>query len=142
MTVSQAFSTPFDAEAIRAQFPILQETVHGKPLVFLDTAASAQKPIAVIEAEKTLYERYYANVHRGVYKFSQDATEAYEATRESVRRFINAASTRECLFVRGATEGINLVAQTWGRANIKAGDEILLTYMEHHSNIVPWQMLA
>ncbi len=109
---------------------------------FLDTAASAQKPRAVIAAEVALYEGYYANVHRGVYKFSQDSTEAYEANRETVRAFIGAKKAKECIFVRGATEGINLVAQTWGRANIKAGDEIILSHMEHHSNIVPWQMLA
>ncbi|PCI62885.1 MAG: cysteine desulfurase CsdA [Kordiimonadales bacterium] len=131
-----------DVTAIRAEFPILSETVYGKPLVFLDTAASAQKPNSVIQAEVGLYEGYYANIHRGVYKFSQDATEAYENTRETVRDFIGAAKTKECIFVRGATEGINLVAQTWGRQNIKAGDEIILSYLEHHSNIVPWQMLA
>ena len=131
-----------DVTAIRAEFPILSETVYGKPLVFLDTAASAQKPKSVIQAEVGLYEGYYANIHRGVYKFSQDATEAYENTRETVRDFINAKSSKECIFVRGATEGINLVAQTWGRQNIKAGDEIILSYLEHHSNIVPWQMLA
>ncbi|UTW58889.1 cysteine desulfurase [Kordiimonas sp. SCSIO 12603] len=131
-----------DVAAIRAQFPILKETVHGKPLVFLDTAASAQRPSSVINAEVELYEKYYANIHRGVYKFSQDATTAYEKTRESVRAFIGAKHKRECIFVRGATEGINLVAQTWGRANLKEGDEILLTYLEHHSNIVPWQLVA
>jgi len=131
-----------DISAIRAEFPILSETVYGKPFTFLDSAASAQKPRAVIEAEKTLYEHYYANIHRGVYKFSQDATQAYEDTRETVQAFINARRKRECIFVRGATEGINLVAQTWGRANLKEGDEIILTYLEHHSNIVPWQMVA
>lgn len=131
-----------DVAAIRAQFPILKETVHGKPLVFLDTAASAQRPSSVINAEVELYEKYYANIHRGVYKFSQDATTAYEKTRESVRAFIGAKHKRECIFVRGATEGINLVAHTWGRANLKEGDEILLTYLEHHSNIVPWQLVA
>ena len=116
--------------------------MYGKPLTFLDSAASAQKPSVVINAEKDLFEHYYANIHRGVYKFSQDATEAYERTRETVRAFINARRARECIFVRGATEGINLVAQTWGRKNIKAGDEIILAELEHHSNIVPWQMLA
>ncbi|TNE64328.1 MAG: cysteine desulfurase [Alphaproteobacteria bacterium] len=131
-----------DVAAIRADFPILAQTVYGKPLTFLDTAASAQKPRAVIEAEVGLYEGYYANIHRGVYKFSQDATEAYEATRETVRAFIGARKGKECIFVRGATEGINLVAQTWGRSNVAAGDEIILSHMEHHSNIVPWQMLA
>jgi len=131
-----------DVEAIRADFPIFQETVYGKPLTFLDSAASAQKPRVVIDAEVGLYEHYYANIHRGVYKFSQAATEAYENTRETVRASINATKSRECIFVRGATEGINLVAQTWGRANIREGDEIILSEMEHHSNIVPWQMLA
>jgi cysteine desulfurase/selenocysteine lyase len=131
-----------DVAAVRAEFPILSETVYGKPLTFLDTAASAQKPRSVIEAETKLYEGYYANIHRGVYKFSQDATQAYEDTRKTVRAFINAKRERECIFVRGATEGINLVAQTWGRANLTEGDEIILTYLEHHSNIVPWQMVA
>ncbi len=135
-------TAPLDVAAIRSEFPILSETVYGKPLVFLDSAASAQKPRSVIEAETKLYESYYANIHRGVYKFSQDATEAYEVTRETVREFIGAARKRECIFVRGATEGINLVAQTWGRENLKAGDEIILSYLEHHSNIVPWQMVA
>ncbi|MFC3052196.1 cysteine desulfurase [Kordiimonas pumila] len=133
---------PLDVPAIRREFPILSKTVYGKPLTFLDSAASAQKPRSVIEAETALYEGYYANIHRGVYKFSQDATEAYEQTRETVRQFIGAEKAKECIFVRGATEGINLVAQTWGRQNLKAGDEILLTYLEHHSNIVPWQMIA
>ena len=138
----QLAPTPLDVAAIRADFPILSQTVYGKPLTFLDSAASAQKPSVVIDAEKDLYEHYYANIHRGVYKFSQDATEAYEQTRETIRAFINAQRSRECIFVRGATEGINLVAQTWGRKNIAAGDEIILSELEHHSNIVPWQMLA
>jgi len=131
-----------DVAAVRDEFPILSETVYGKPLTFLDSAASAQKPRSVIEAETELYEHYYANIHRGVYKFSQDATQAYEHTRETVRAFINAKHQRECIFVRGATEGINLVAQSWGRANLREGDEIILSYLEHHSNIVPWQMVA
>lgn len=140
--IQQLTPTPLDVTAIRADFPILAQTVYGKPLTFLDSAASAQKPSVVIDAEKELYEHYYANIHRGVYKFSQDSTEAYEQTRETVRAFINARRSRECIFVRGATEGINLVAQTWGRKNIAAGDEIILSELEHHSNIVPWQMLA
>ncbi|MFC4348652.1 cysteine desulfurase [Kordiimonas lipolytica] len=131
-----------DVAKVRKDFPILSETVYGKPLTFLDTAASAQKPRVVIEAEKELYEHYYANIHRGVYKFSQDATEAYEATRETVKDFIGAAKSKECIFVRGATEGINLVAQAWGRTFLSEGDEIILSEMEHHSNIVPWQMIA
>ncbi len=139
---SVAVPAPLDVAAIRADFPIMSQTVYGKPLTFLDSAASAQKPRVVIDAEKDLYEHYYANIHRGVYKFSQDATEAYEQTRETVRAFINARRSRECIFVRGATEGINLVAQAWGRQNIVEGDEIILSELEHHSNIVPWQMLA
>lgn len=134
--------TPLDVATIKADFPILGETVYGKPLTFLDSAASAQKPGVVIDAERDLFEHYYANIHRGVYKFSQDATEAYEQTRETVKGFINARRSRECIFVRGATEGINLVAQTWGRANLQDGDEIILSELEHHSNIVPWQMVA
>lgn len=131
-----------DVEAIRADFPIFDREVNGKPLAFLDTAASAQKPQVVIDRVRDLYSNEYANIHRGVYLLSQEATEAYEDTRKTVRDFINAESSRECLFVRGATEGINLVAQTWGRQNVGEGDEILITELEHHSNIVPWHMLA
>lgn len=133
---------PLDVATLRKDFPILNEPVYGKPFTFLDSAASAQKPRVVIDAEKELFEHYYANIHRGVYKYSQDSTEAYERTRETVRAFINAARARECIFVRGATEGINLIAQTWGRQNVTEGDEIILAELEHHSNIVPWQMLA
>jgi cysteine desulfurase/selenocysteine lyase len=128
-------------ERIRADFPILGQTVHGKPLTFLDSAASAQKPQAVIDAISNLYETGYANIHRGIYKLSQDATEAYENVRGQVRDLINAEHAKECIFLRGATEGINLVAQSWGRAFLQAGDEIILSEIEHHSNIVPWQML-
>ncbi|WP_417452166.1 cysteine desulfurase [Kordiimonas sp.] len=142
MNTQAAIKPGLDVEKIKADFPILAREVYGKPLTFLDTAASAQKPRAVIAAETELYEGYYANIHRGVYKFSQDATEAYEANRETVRAFIGAEKARECIFVRGATEGINLVAQSWGRVNVAKGDEIILSHMEHHSNIVPWQMLA
>ncbi len=130
-----------DWPRVRADFPILGEQVYGKPLTFLDSGASAQKPQAVIDTIEAVYAHCYANIHRGIYKFSQEATEAYEATRGKVQRFINAASEKECLFVRGATEGINLVAQTWGRENLRAGDVVLLSQMEHHSNIVPWQLL-
>lgn len=130
-----------DVAAVRADFPIFEQEIYGKPLTFLDSAASAQKPRAVIDAISHLYETGYANIHRGIYKLSQDATEAYEASREAVRAHINAADASECLFVRGATEGINLVAQTWGRAFLKPGDAILLSEIEHHSNIVPWQMI-
>ena len=133
---------PFDIDAIRADFPILSTSVNGKLFTFLDTAASAQKPMQVMDAERTLMETGYANIHRGVYTYSQDATQKYEAVREKIRGFIGAAEARECIFVRGATEGINLVAQSWGRQNIQAGDQILVSTLEHHSNIVPWQMLA
>lgn len=132
----------FDVARVRADFPILSQTVHGKPLVFLDSAASAQKPRAVIDAVRHCYEAEYANIHRGVYALSETATRNYEGTREKVRAFINARNAKEIVFVRGATEGINLVASSWGGANLKPGDEILVTALEHHSNIVPWQMVA
>ena len=131
----------FDVTRIRQDFPILSREVHGKRLVFLDSAASAQKPRAVIDAERRVYETEYANVHRGVYWLSQRATEAFEAAREKVRGLLNARETREIVFVRGATEAINLVAQSYGRHFLSAGDEVLITHMEHHANIVPWQML-
>ena len=131
-----------DVSAIRGDFPILRETIHGRPLVYLDNAASTQKPRTVIEAIHHVYEHEYANVHRGVHTLSQRATERFEGAREKVRSFINARKTEEIIFVRGATEGINLVAQSYGRANIGVGDEILITAMEHHSNIVPWQLLC
>jgi len=132
----------FDVDRVRADFPILSREVHGKPLIFLDSAASAQKPRAVIDAVRHCYEAEYANIHRGVYELSETATRHYEDTREKVRAFINARDTKEIVFVRGATEAINLVAQSWGGANLKSGDEILITALEHHSNIVPWQMIA
>ena len=135
-------SVPLDLDAVRADFPILSRRVHGHPLVYLDNAASAQKPHAVIDAERAVYEEYYANVHRGVHQLSMQATDAYEAARGKVQRFVGAASTREIVFTRGTTEGINLVASSWGRANVGAGDEVLITGLEHHSNIVPWQMLC
>ncbi len=133
---------PYDVEAIRGDFPILTRRVHGRPLVYLDNAATTQKPASVVAAERDCYERYYANIHRGVHLLSVESTEAYEAAREKVRAFVNAPETREIVFVRGTTEGINLVAQTWGRRNVGAGDEVLITGLEHHSNIVPWQMLC
>ncbi|MGY6214106.1 SufS family cysteine desulfurase [Methylolobus aquaticus] len=132
----------FDVARIRADFPILAETIHGKPLVYLDNAATTHKPRAVIDAISEVYQRHYSNVHRGVHTLSQRSTDLFEGAREKVRGFINAAKAREIVFVRGTTEAINLVAQTYGRANIGAGDEILITAMEHHSNIVPWQMLC
>jgi cysteine desulfurase/selenocysteine lyase len=133
---------PFDPGPIRDEFPILASRVNGKPLVYLDNAATTQKPRAVIDALVRYYTAENANIHRGVHYLSQRATEAYEASREKVARFLNAESSREVVFVRGATEGINLVAQSFGRASLRAGDEILVTGMEHHSNIVPWQLLA
>ena len=132
----------FPINKIRAEFPILSEKIRGKELVYLDNAASCQKPEAVIDCMSHVYRRDYANIHRGVHTLSVRSTDKYEAARDKVRAFINAASTKEIIFVRGATEAINLVAQTYGKANIKAGDEILITAMEHHSNIVPWQMLC
>jgi cysteine desulfurase/selenocysteine lyase len=130
------------SESLRADFPILEQKMHDKPLVYLDSAASAQKPQVVIDAISGFYETGYANIHRGVYKLSQDATEAYEHARNSVRDFIGAAEAREIIFTRGTTEAINLVAQTYGRSALGPGDEILITEMEHHSNIVPWQILC
>jgi cysteine desulfurase/selenocysteine lyase len=131
-----------DVERVREEFPILRETVHGRPLVYLDNAASAQKPRAVIEAEAAVYESYYSNIHRGVHSLSMRATDAYEAAREKVRRFLGAAHTREIVFTRGTTESINLVASSYGRRHVGKDDEVLITGLEHHSNIVPWQMLC
>lgn len=131
----------FDVEKIRADFPALSLTVHGKPLVFLDSAASAQKPLRVIDEMKRLYLNEYANVHRGVYELSEKATVNFENARKKVQHFVNAASDGEIVFTRGATDSINLVAYTWGAANLRAGDEIILSQAEHHSNIVPWQIL-
>ncbi len=131
----------YDVEAIRADFPILARPMRSRPLVFLDSAASAQKPKCVIEAMRETYETAYANIHRGVYELSQKATEAYEQARDKVRGLLNAREAREIIFVRGATEAINLVAQTYGRSRLQEGDEVVLSEIEHHSNIVPWQML-
>ncbi len=132
----------FDAHAIRAEFPILQERVNGKRLVWLDNAATTQKPQAVIDRLSYYYEHENSNVHRAAHTLAARATDAYEGARQTVRRFLNAPSHREIVFVRGATEGINLVAQSWGRRNVEAGDEIVITHLEHHANIVPWQMLC
>jgi len=134
--------TQFDVLAIRREFPILQQEVNGKPLAFLDSGASSQKPRQVIDCLEDYYKRYNANVHRGVYKLSEEATFAYERARGKVARFIGAASQREVIFTRNTTEALNLVAYSWGGANLQPGDRILLTIMEHHSNIVPWQQLA
>jgi len=132
----------YDLAKIRADFPILSQKVYGHPLVYLDNGASAQKPKPVIDAMSEAYETYYSNVHRGVHWTSQRSTEAFEGGRAKVARFLNAASDNEIVFTRGATEAINLVAHSWGRKNLKAGDEVILSHMEHHSNIVPWQMVA
>jgi cysteine desulfurase/selenocysteine lyase len=133
----------YDVERVRADFPILETEVYpGVPLVYLDSAASSQKPSQVIEAMDDYYRRYHANVHRGVHRLSELATNAYEAARVKVAQFIHAAAPEQVIFVGNATEGFNLVANSWGRANVEPGDEILLTEMEHHANIVPWQMLA
>jgi cysteine desulfurase / selenocysteine lyase len=135
-------SIGYDVYALRKQFPILQRDLKGKPLVYFDNAATSQKPRVVIDALVDYYSHYNANIHRGIHTLAEEATAAYEATRETVRQFIGAASVEEIIFTRGTTESINLVAYTWGRANINAGDEIIISTLEHHSNIVPWQMLA
>ena len=135
-------SKVLDPNHVRAQFPILTREVNGKPLVYLDHAASAQKPVPVIEAQREYLMHYHSNVHRGVHALSQQATDAFEHARTIVQRHIGAASSSEIIWMAGATDGINLVAQAWGRENISKGDVILITEMEHHANIVPWQMLA
>ncbi len=132
----------FDVEQVRKDFPILAQKVHGKPLVYLDNGATSQKPRAVIEALNHYYAEQNSNIHRGVHHLSERATAAYEAAREKVRRFVNARREQEIVFVRGTTESINLVAQSYGRTFLKEGDEIIISAMEHHSNIVPWQMLC
>jgi cysteine desulfurase/selenocysteine lyase len=131
-----------EPNAVRRDFPILEERVHGRRLVWLDNAATTQKPNAVIERLAYFYEHENSNIHRGAHTLAARATDAYEAAREKVRRFLSAPSTRDIVFVRGATEGINLVAQSWGRRNVGPGDEIVITWLEHHANIVPWQQLC
>jgi cysteine desulfurase / selenocysteine lyase len=138
----QTQGTALDIENIRADFPILHQTVHGKPLVYLDNAATSQKPRAVIDAITRYYEGTNSNIHRGVHFLSEQATAEYETARQTAQKFVNAAHAHEIIFVRGTTEGINLVAQTYGRAQVHQGDEVLITAMEHHSNIVPWQILC
>ena len=133
---------PFNVEKIREDFPVLKQNIHGKPLVYLDSAATAQKPFAVIDAIRRFHEVDCANIHRGVHELSQRSTAAYEETRIKARRFVNARTTSELIFVRGTTEAVNLVSSSWGRKNVGAGDEIVISAMEHHSNIVPWQMLC
>ena len=131
-----------DVAAIKRDFPILERTVNGKRLVYLDSASSSQKPVQVLDAMDAAYRSYYANVHRGVYTIAEETTAAFEAARRKVARFVNAMRTEEIVFTRNATEAVNLVAYTWARANLKAGDAIVLSHMEHHANVVPWQMLA
>jgi cysteine desulfurase / selenocysteine lyase len=137
-----AIHTGFDVQQIRADFPTLQQEVHGKPLVYFDNAATAQKPRAVIDRISRYYELENANIHRGVHYLSQRSTEAFEDTRTTVQRLLNAPAPEQVLFTRGTTEAINLVAQAWGRTNVGPGDEVVISWMEHHSNIVPWQMLC
>ncbi len=142
ISLSNLSSEPFDVAAIRRDFPILEERVNGKPLIWLDNAATTQKPKSVIERLSHFYSHENSNIHRAAHELAARATDAYEAAREKVRRFLNAPSVKEIIFVRGATEGINLLAQSWGRQNVRKGDEIVITWLEHHANIVPWQMLC
>jgi cysteine desulfurase/selenocysteine lyase len=141
-TVAEARQQALDVKALREDFPILKQRIHGKPLVYLDNSATTQKPTAVLDALQRYYFEQNANVHRGVHTLSGRATDLYDAARITAQRFLNAADPREIVYVRGTTEGINLVAQTWGRVNVGKDDEIVLSEMEHHSNIVPWQILA
>jgi cysteine desulfurase/selenocysteine lyase len=141
-TSSEAARVPFDVNLIRRDFPILAERVNGRPLVWLDNAATTQKPQAVIDRLKYFYEHENSNIHRAAHELAARATDAYEGAREKVRGFLNASSTNEIVFVRGATEAINLVAQSWGRQNVGKDDEIVVTWLEHHANIVPWQQLV
>ena len=142
MMHAETIEHKLDIEAVRAQFPVLNREVKGRKLVYFDNAATTQKPLAVINALVDYYKGYNANIHRGIHTLAEEATAAFEGTRDAVREFINAGSREEIIFTSGTTEGINLVAQTWGRQNIKAGDEIIISNMEHHSNIVPWYILA
>jgi cysteine desulfurase/selenocysteine lyase len=142
MVAVRKLAVPLDVARIRADFPALARTVNGRPLAYLDSAASSQQPLAVIDAVNAYVRSHHANVHRGVHTLSQEATALYEGARDRVRRFINAASTTEIVFTSGTTESINLVAQSWGRARLSAGDEIVVTELEHHSNIVPWQLVC
>jgi cysteine desulfurase/selenocysteine lyase len=142
LTADSVVSTSLNVTTIREDFPVLRQTVHGNPLVYLDSAATAQKPYAVIDAIRRFHEVDCANIHRGVHELSQRCTAAYEKTRATAMRYLNSASEDELIFVRGTTEAINLVAQSWGRKNVKRGDEVIISALEHHSNIVPWQMLC
>jgi len=138
----EAVHPPFDAASVRTDFPILREWVNGRPLIWLDNGATTQKPQAVIDRLRFFYEHENSNVHRAAHELARRSTDAYEAARETVRRYLGASKVEEIVFVRGTTEGINLVAQSWGRNNVREGDEILITWLEHHANIVPWQMLC
>jgi cysteine desulfurase / selenocysteine lyase len=142
MNAALEIALPYDAEKVWRDFPILRREVNGKPLVYLDSAASAQRPASVVAAVERYETYHHANVHRGVHRLSQEATDLFENARERVRAFVNANSIREVIFTRGTTESINLVAQSYGRSRLKPGDEILLTALEHHANIVPWQLVA
>ena len=142
MIESVTIQNKLDVYSIRQQFPVLNREVKGKPLIYLDNAATSQKPQAVIDALVNYYSNYNANIHRGIHTLAEEATLAFEDTRDAVQQFINAESREQIVFTRGTTEGINLVAYTWGRQNINAGDEIIISTMEHHSNIVPWQILC
>jgi len=142
MTETTTIEKGIDVYAIREQFPILDREVKGKPLVYLDNAATSQKPKVVIDALVNYYSGYNANIHRGIHTLAEEATAAFEATRDTVQHFIQASSREEIIFTRGATEGINLVAYTWGRQNLEQGDEVIISTMEHHSNIVPWQIIC
>lgn len=142
MITDTAIPVSLDVHAIRAQFPVLQRKVKGHPLVYFDNAATAQKPQVVIDALLNYYTGYNANIHRGIHTLAEEATAAFEASRDAAREFINASTREEIIITKGTTEGINLVAATWGRQHIKAGDEIIISAMEHHSNIVPWQILC
>ena len=140
--IASVISAGFDVDKVREDFPVLKQRIHGKPLVYLDSAATAQKPLAVIDAIRKFYEVDCANIHRGVHELSQRSTAAYEEARTKAKRFLNARAKNEVIFVRGTTEGINLVASSWGRKNVREGDEIVISALEHHSNIVPWQMIC
>jgi len=142
MITPVALQEELDVYSIRNQFPVLSREVKGKPLVYFDNAATTQKPQVVIDALVDYYSNYNANIHRGIHSLAEEATAAFEKTRDAVKQFINAPSREQVVFTRGATEGINLIAYSWGRQNIKAGDELIISAMEHHSNIVPWQMLC
>ncbi|RMD70148.1 MAG: aminotransferase class V-fold PLP-dependent enzyme, partial [Bacteroidetes bacterium] len=142
MNAPAAGTKKLDVARIRADFPILEREMNGHPLCFLDSAASSQKPVQVLEAMDRYYRQHHANVHRGVYQLSQEATDMFESARRAVARFINAPSEQEVIFVRGTTEAINLVASSFGRAFLREGDEVVITWMEHHSNIVPWQLIC